>query len=199
GIAEGRYVLRSPAGAPWKTFAQLVSYVKANPGKVNYGSSAIQVRFPVLVLMKELSLDMVHIPYPSGARFLQAIVAGEIDVGLTGEASLAAVGDRVRVLAATGNPRLPAYPDAPTFTELGFPQLRGPSYGLGVRAGTPSGAIERLVASTRSALQEPDVRASLAKMQLETLNEPPDVVARRFADLARFYVVFGRAVGIEPK
>ena len=199
GLAEGRYVLRSPAGASWKTFAQMVAHVKANPGKVNYGSSAIQVRFPMLVLMKELGLDMVHIPYASGARYLQAIVAGEIDLGMTGEASLAAVGDRVRVVAVTGSPRLPAYADAPTFAELGFPYVRGPSYGLGVRAGTPAEAIERLATSARSALQEAEIRASLAKMQLEALNEPPELVAKRFAELARFYAEYGRAVGIEPK
>ncbi len=199
GLAEGRYVLRSPAGAPWKTFGEMVAYVKANPGKVNYGSSAPQVRFPILVLVRELGLDMLYVPYGGGAKYLQALIAGEIHLGITGEAAMAGAGDRVRGLAVTGEQRSAAYREVPTFTELRFPQIKGPGYSLNVRAGTPADATEKIFAAASRTLQRPEVQAALAKLPLEVLNESAEVTQRKLLEAGRFYAEFAKAADIKPE
>lgn len=199
GLAEGRYVLRSPVTAPWKTFAEMVAYVKANPGKMNYGSSAAQVRVPMLLLMRELGLDILHIPYGGGAKYLQALAAGEVHLGFTGEGALAGSGDRVRWLAVTGEQRVVGFKDVPTFSELRFPQLRGPSYTINVRAGTPAEATEKIYASASRALQSAEVKSSLAKLQLEILNDTAQVAAKKLLDAGRFYAEFAKAADIKPE
>ena len=199
GLAESRYVLRSHASAPWTNFAEFVAYVKANPGKINYGASAPQVRFPMLLIMRQLGLDMLHVPYGGGARYLQALMAGEVHIGFTGEAAMAGAGDRVRGLAVTGDKRAPAYPDLPTFGQLKFPQIRGPSYSLNVRAGTPPDAVKKLHDAAGQALNAGDVRASLAKFPMEVLNESAEATQKRLVDAGRFYAEFAKAADIKPE
>lgn len=199
GLAEGRYVLAGPADRPWKNFNELVAYAKANPGKLNYGSSVHQVRFPVLLLIQKLGLDVVHIPYSGGAPYLQAIVSGTIDFGIISEGRVSTMGARARLFAVTGQKRTATHPDIPTFAELNFPQVKGAGYSLSVRAGTPKAVIDKLSAAAAVALERPEVKIALNNLMLESSYEKPEVAARTLTEQARFYADFAKEVNIQPE
>lgn len=199
GLAEGRYVLASPVGRPWKTFDELTDYAKSHPGKLNYGSSVQQVRFPVLLITQKLGLDVVHIPFSSGAAYLLAIVGGTLDFGVVGDNSAATMGTRARILAVTGQKRLAAHPEVPTFAELGFPQAKGPGYGLSVRAGTPKAISDKLSAAAALALEKPEVRAAMSNLLLEPSDEKPEVLARKQLEQVKLFGDFARGIGLQPQ
>ena len=108
GLAEGKYVFGSAASQPWKTLAELAAAAKASPGKLNFGESSPPVYLLAELLLRDLGLNVVHIPYSSGGGYLQAIVAGEVQMGFVGEGSAIGFGDKYRVLGVTGAQRSPA-------------------------------------------------------------------------------------------
>lgn len=199
GLAEARYVLAGPAARPWKTFNELVTHARANPGKLNYGSSVNQVRFPVMLILQELGLDMVHIPYSGGRPYDQAIVGGTLDLGILTEGSASRLGDKVRVFASTGQQRIAAQPDVPTFAELNFPQIKGPTYSLSVRTGTPKAITDKLASATSTTLERPEVKVAMERLLLKITNEKSDVAARNLVETAQFYADFIRKANIKPE
>ena len=198
-LAESRYVLVSPADRPWKSFQELVAYAKANPGKLNYGSSVNQVQFPVLLLIRELGLNIVHIPYSGGASYLQAMVGGTLDLGITGESSAKTMGARVQVFAVTGKTRSANHPNVPTFTELNFPQVRGPTYSLSVHAGTPKAIIDTLTKAAATALKSPEIKQSMSNLLLEIDYQAPEDVAQRLAEKVKFYEQFAKDINFKAE
>lgn len=199
GLAEGRWILGSPANAPWRTFAELVAYAKANPGKLNYGASSAQVRFPMLVLLQDLGLDIVHIPYAGGAQYFQALLAGEIQAGFVAEGPAVSFGGRFRALAVTGDRRRAPFPDVPTLKELGHPRIMGVTYSLNVRAGTPARIVEKLKSSAAQALDTLEVKTLFARLHLDMMKEPSSVAARRLGEEAALLAEIARKAGIRPQ
>lgn len=177
-LVESRLVLGSSAKFPWKTFNELVAHVKSNPGKLNYGGSSAAIRVTGAAVIREAGLDVVYIPFGSGGSYVQALSGGQIDFGVAGLATAISMGERFRVLAVTGSQRRPPYLDVPTFAELKLPPLRGASYSVNSRLGTPKVALDRLHAAASRALQQPEVKAALAKFQFETVDETMDASAK---------------------
>ncbi len=199
GIAEARYVLVSPVAKPWKAFNELVAHAKANPGKLNYGSSVHQVRFPVMMLMQELGLDMLHIPYSGGRPYEQALATGTLDLGILTEGSASRAGNDFNLLATTGTQRMAARPNAPMFAEVGFPQIKGPAYGMSVRTGTPRTIVDKLAAAAGTALDRPEAKGAMEKLFLRVTNEKPDAVTRSTLETFRFYADFAKKVNLKPE
>lgn len=199
GVAEARYVLASPAAKPWKNFAALVSHAKANPGKLNYGSSVHQVRFPVMLVMQELGLDMLHVPYSAGRTYEQALQTGTLDLGILTEGSANRSGNEFLLFATTGQQRIAARPNVPTFAELGFPRVKGPSYAVSVRTGTPRAIIDKLANAVTATLERPETRAAMEKLYLRVVNERPDAAAKSLADTFSFYSDFAKKVDLKPE
>lgn len=198
-IAEGRLVLASATKFPWKTFNELVAHIKSNPGKLNYGSSSAAIRITTVAITRQFGLDVVYVPYSSGGPYIQALSAGQIEMGIAGVASAVAMGDRVRVLAVTGSQRRAPFLDAPTFAELKLPPLRGTSYSLNSRLGTPKAILDKIHAAVSRSLQQPEVKAALANILLEPVDESMEASARGLADLATLYGDTVRKAGIQPE
>lgn len=198
-ISEGRYIFGSAASVPWKSFKELVVHAKANPGKLNYGASSSGTRLPTEALIRAVGVDVVHVPYSNARSYVQGLVAGDVQMGFVNEQIATSMGGKFRALAVTGERRLPAFNDAPTFAELGVPQIRGISNSLNVRAGTPKHAIDRLHAAASRALQQPEIKAQFAKIRLEIIADTPEAAARRLAEEAQFFGDIGRKIGIRPE
>lgn len=199
GIGEVRYVLASPVGAPPANFRQLVDAAKAAPGKFNYGSSIPQVYLYTLSLTQELGLDLVHVPFPSGAPFLQALVAGTVDWGLISEGAATPLKSRLRFHAITGSTRSAANPEVPTFKELGFPRIQGPSYALAVRSGTPQQIVEKLSAALAAALASPEMKAAAQRILLDIRYESPEAASRSLLERNKFYQELVQRAGLKPE
>lgn len=199
GLGELRYVVAGPASAPYRTFKELIDAIKSQPGKFNYGSSGPQVRFPSLVLMQDIGLDMVHIPYAGGGPYLTAIAGGTIDWGTISETSGNSLKPRVRFYGITGRTRSPANPEVPTFVEMGYPKIFGPAYALTVRKGTPQAVIDKLSSATGVALASPELRASAQKLQFDVHFENAEAAVKTLQERSRFYQEQVRKLGLQPE
>lgn len=200
GIGDARFVFGSATKFPWKTFAELVAAAKAAPGKLNFGASVSSVRLPTEALLRGAGVSVMHVPYTSAAPYFQAVIAGEVQMGLINESQAVSFGDRFRVVAVTGDQRSPRFPNAPTMTELGYPQVRSLSYSLNLAAGTPKPIIDKLYAAAARALQTPEIKARHATLLLEIPRDnTPEANQRLLIDDARLYADISRDIGFKPE
>ena len=136
---------------PAKTLKELVSLVKANPGKYAYGSAGpgtITNLTGELFKLQAGRLEMQHVPYKGGGPAMQDLVAGHVPV-ITPILSSAVLAQhragKARILGVNSDKRLKAAPDIPTSVEAGIPDMRVQVFnGVFAPAGTPREAIEML-------------------------------------------------------
>ena len=152
GIARGPFALLANKDVPVSNIAEFVAYVKANPGKTNYGSfgTGSVSQLAMETLKQAAGLDIAHIPYPGTGPAQADLLGGRIQFlfdGLPAAAARMKAGD-VRVLAASGNRRHGIAPDLPTVAESGVPSLANFDVqgwvGLFAPAGTPQPIIDIL-------------------------------------------------------
>ena len=149
---------------------ELVAYVKANPGKLNYASpgSGSQNRLEMEILRTvEQGMDMVHVPYKGGAGpAVTGLVAGETQMMFSTVSSAMGhiKGGRLKALAITSPKRIKELPDLPTMRESGYPDGSSGSWqGVLVPAGTPPAVVDRLFEVLVRTMKTPDVIERLAK------------------------------------
>ena len=145
-------------GLPVKTLAELITYAKANPGKLNYASSGNGSLQHVTGAMLEQQggVKMVHVPYKGTGPALQDLLGGQVDLtfGTAPPFMPHIQSGKLRVLAVTGKERLPSLPDVPTTAEAGYPGVNATSwFGLFAPASTPKAVIDKLAADTRAVVQ----------------------------------------------
>ena len=168
-VMDTPQVVAVNASLPVKSMAELVSYAKANPGKVSWGSQGFGTAPHLLAeLFKlEAGVDIVHVPYRGTAPMLAAIIANEVQVVADPmTTSLPHIqSGKLRPLAVTSSKRSPKLPDVPTVIEAGFPKLEA-TFWLGVvaPAGTPQPIIDKLNAAFRESLAPAATRALLDKV-----------------------------------
>lgn len=153
-------VLVVPASAPWKSVADLVADAKANPGKITYGSSGLYGTLHVSMAMftTAAGIDMLHVPYQGGGPALTALVGGQVQALASAPGPLKPFQDKLRVLACFGATRAEAYPDVPTFQELGYKDVEFYIWaGLFLPVGVPKPVQEKLGAAVKTAVQSPEV------------------------------------------
>jgi tripartite-type tricarboxylate transporter receptor subunit TctC len=158
----------NPALVPAKTFQEFVAYAKANPGKINFGTSG---RGGAQHLLGELAnmragLELVNVPYRGTSQVLTDLIGGHVPVAFDG--LLAYIPHnrtgKLRTLAVSSSTRLPDLPDVPTFAEVGYPEMTVSSWGGFVApAGTPKSVIDKLHAATVEAMKDPQIRERILK------------------------------------
>jgi tripartite-type tricarboxylate transporter receptor subunit TctC len=153
---------------PIKNFKQFIDYAKANPGKVDYGSTGhgSASHMSGELLADTAKIDIVHIPYKGGAPALQDLVAGRL-------ASYFAVlntvqpyidTDRVTPIATSGAKRMPALPNVPTVAESGYPDYVTTNwYAFVASSKVPEPILERWNTELVKVLKMPDVVDHLNK------------------------------------
>ena len=158
-----------PSFAP-NTVRELIDYVKANPGKVNYASpgSGSLDRLAMESLRKiGGGMDMVHIPYKGGAGpAVTGLVSGETQVmSVTASSAMPMVkAGRLKVLAISGLKRNAELPAVPTMAESGYAGFETGSWqGIFVPSGTPAEVVERLFAVVLQAMKAPEVIERLSR------------------------------------
>lgn len=170
-----------PPSFPPRTVRELVDRVKANPGKINYGSpgDGSAGHLAMEQFRNFFGLKMVHVAYKGAGPAVTAVVAAEVPMLFAGSGAVPFVQDgRLRGLAATSAKRLPAIPNVPTFAELGFPQVNVQTFaGLVAPAGTPKPVVQRLHAAFAGAVHTPDVKARLEQMNQFPVGNTPEEFA----------------------
>jgi tripartite-type tricarboxylate transporter receptor subunit TctC len=163
---------------PAKTVAELIAYIKANPGKVNYGSAGVgSTEHMSGALFRSLAgLDTIHVPYRGGAPMLADLVAGHIQMSIetSGAATPFIKGGQVRALAVSPAKRSALFPDLPTLAEAGLPGYDVTTwYGVLVPKGTAQGIRDKLYAEVVDCLKDPNIAARLRDIGAEPGGEPP--------------------------
>lgn len=198
GVVESKLYLGTPARFAWKSVDEFVAHARANPGKLNYGSTSAITRIQSETLLRQYGLNVVHVPYSGVAPMTQALLAGDIHMAFVGDGPVATLGPQFRVLAVSGDQRVPSLPNVPTFAELQLP-LQSVLYSLHVRAGTPKPAVDKLNAAASAALRRPEVLAQLEKMQAKVVDLSAEATAVRLANAAKVYADIARKIGLEPQ
>jgi tripartite-type tricarboxylate transporter receptor subunit TctC len=154
-----------------KTYAELVAYGKANPGKLNYASAGVGTTPHLAAEMWKLrtGIDAVHVPYKGIGGSFTDMMSNKVQMAFSSIAgALPFTGDnRIVALATTGTTRSAIYPDLPTVAEAGLPgysvDLWLSLYGT---AGTPPDVQAKLNGAINKALQDGELKASFAKFGL---------------------------------
>ncbi|WP_426955711.1 Bug family tripartite tricarboxylate transporter substrate binding protein [Muricoccus radiodurans] len=175
---------------PARNLSELVAHARANPGKLNFGTSG-QGSLAQLCgeyLKKRTGIDIVHVPYRGGSAAVQACIANEVQIIFGAESAEAVGRGDLRGVAVLGSERWDKMPDVPTTEEAGLPGWALRSWhGIAVPAGTPPEVCERLNHLVNEMGAMPAIVARFGLLgfrpQPQTLAE---LEARRRADHAAF-------------
>jgi len=166
---------------PATSVAGLIEYLKANPGKANYGSSGIGTSSHLSTVMFALATgtEMTHIPFRSTSEVVNNMIGGHIQLGIDSMTTTIphAQSGAVRALAVTTPQRSASMPDLPTIGET-LPGYEATAWqGLFAPAGTPRPIVDRLAAEAKGILEMPEVASSLKAVGAEPAPMPPDAFA----------------------
>ena len=185
-IAISPFVVTLHPSVQANSIRELIALAKANPGKINYGTSGTggSPQLATELFNSMAGVKLVHVPYKGLAPALTDLMGGQIqvvfaDVGLV-KGHIA--GGKLKGLAVTSAVRTSVMPDMPTVAEAGVPgYAAGTWYGVLAPAGTPADIVSRLNAETRKALANADVRAAFASQGVD----PAGDTAEQFAGFMR--------------
>jgi tripartite-type tricarboxylate transporter receptor subunit TctC len=146
-----------------RTYADFVKYVKANPGKLNFGSAGNGTSHHLVGELYKLRTgsDLVHVPYKGAGPMMQDLIAGNVDMAFDGMGTSAPQikGGKLRALAVSTPTRSPVVPDVPTLKELGIADFEVTTwYAVWAVRGTPRPIIDRMYQEIAKALQQGDIR-----------------------------------------
>jgi tripartite-type tricarboxylate transporter receptor subunit TctC len=200
-IATDSNALVVTPAVPAKTIAELVSYAKANPGKLVSGAAlGIFPHFALELLKVRTEIDMIFVPYKGAAPAITDLLGGQIQVGAAAKSVLLPhiQAGKLRPLAVTSMARWPELREVPTMRESGFAGY--PSeiwFGLLAPAATPAAIVARLNAAINQSLQSPELRESFARLGLEMKIGSPGDFAAAIADDAREWEGIVKETGIK--
>jgi tripartite-type tricarboxylate transporter receptor subunit TctC len=189
-------ILVVPGGAPVASAQELLAQIKANPGKINYGSAGVgsSQHLAASMLIAATGINIVHVPYKGTGPAETDLLAGHIAMMLDTTACLPFVAaGRMKALAVASKARNPALPNVPTFDEIGVQGVYSSAwYGIMAPAGVPLEVVNRINAEVNAILRTPEMKKRLADFGGEagggTAAEFERFVAsetRRYADIVK--------------
>ena len=176
-------IVINPKELPVANFAELVKYLKANPGKVSYaspGNGTIGHMWGEL-FKSSTGTSMVHIPYRGAGPAVNDVLAGQVSVYFDQVASSLphVKSGKLRALAVSWPSRLDVLPDVPTYAELGYPANNDPSwFGLVAPAGTPPAIVTALNQQINRSLASNEVKTRLSTEGAEATPTTPQAFAQ---------------------
>ncbi|MBM3644451.1 MAG: tripartite tricarboxylate transporter substrate binding protein [Alphaproteobacteria bacterium] len=174
----------NPTKVPVKTAAELLDYLRKNPGKVNYASPGAGTAHHLAAELYKLETktNIVHVPYRGAGPAMQDLLAGNADMMFDGMGTSAQQfkAGRLLGLGVATPKRLAAFPDIPTAAEIGIPNWQVSTwYGLWAIKGTPPAIVERMYNETVKALAVPKLKEIWAQQTAEPGGESRADFAKR--------------------
>ena len=163
-LSEGGFMLLVSANSPWKNLQDLVDYSKKNPGKINYTTSGAMGVTHLLaeIFADEAGVKWTHIPEKGSGPAITALLGGHVEMASSAVAP--ALGHirngTLRPLATFGEVRLKAFPDVPTFKELGYKIASPGYYGILAPKDTPPEIVNSIYQSDSKATEKYNAQIS---------------------------------------
>jgi tripartite-type tricarboxylate transporter receptor subunit TctC len=196
------YILTHPS-FPVTSFQQLMDHLRANPGKVNYGSpgNGTSPHIAVEVFSREAKVKLNHVPYKGAGPALKDLLGGQVHMVFDPGVGLPqAKGGKLRLLAVAGGKRHADFPDAPTLEEQGIKGVDGgPHFGFYAPAATPRGVVVRLNREVGRAMEDATIRARFNALAVD-MAEPmtPEAFAAYVRAQSQRYAKILPQLGIKP-
>lgn len=177
-ITSDPVVMVVRADAPWKNIQEFVADARKQPGKFNYSSSGNYgtMQLPIEMLKADQKIFMVHSPYAGAGPAVLAVLAGEVETTASGPSTVVQhiKGGKLRALAHSGEGRLAALPDVPSFKELGMAVEYNQWTGLFLPKATPEPIVQSYRDALRAAVNDNTVKTILnnAGSPIAYLDEP---------------------------
>ncbi len=199
--AEPLVLVVHPA-RPWKSVADLVAEAKRRPGDISYGSSGL---YSSLFLQMEIfaastGITLKHVPYNGAGPALAALQGGHLDAMASGPGPLINKIESgvLRALAMSGNKRLAALPEVPTFKELGLDIEYYQQVGIVAHKETPATALKVLREAAKQAVRDPEFEAVMTKIGTAVsyldANEYQDLWAKDSKSIAEILQRVGKRI-----
>lgn len=188
---------------PASNISELVTWLKANPDKANFGTPGAGTlpHFFGLMFAKASGVSLQHIAYKGGTVALADVMSGHIPIVFLSTNELAELhkNGRIRVLATSGVERSTFLPDIPTFKEGGYDIEGGGWWGFFAPAGTPVASVSKLSGAIARIVQEEDVKTRIAQIGLKPTGTSPEEFARiQREDIERWAAPI-KASGFKPE
>jgi tripartite-type tricarboxylate transporter receptor subunit TctC len=201
-VGQFGFFLFSHPSVPAKNLKELVAYMRANPGKLNYGSGNSTSIVSTAQFLQREKLDAVHVPYKGDGPLSVDLLGGRVHFAIAtpGSAAPQVREGKLRALATLLPSRSPLLPDAPTMSEAGFKELSvTPWGGVFGPKGLPRDIAERVSRELQAVLKRPEVREAFGKLAFEPRGSTPEELA---AFTREQLAVWRRAIadaGIKPE
>lgn len=185
-VALVPFVLVVHPSVPAKNVAELVAYAKANPDKLNYGSSGngSPQQLASEMLNHAAGIQMQHVPYKGAVPAITDLLGGRIQVFIGAVNSLLPhiKEGKLRLIAGAGGKRFAAFPDVPAIAETVPGVALDVWLGVFMPAGVPKDVVTKVNADIARVLQLPDVKANLSGQGIETAPSSPEALAATIKD-----------------
>ncbi len=177
-IGSSPVVIVASLHLPVKSFAELIAYAKANPGKLNFASAGIGTAPHLAGEMIKLrsGIEMMHVPYRGIGASYPDVMSGKVQLAFSSIAGAVPFTSdhRVRPIATTGSARSPVYPDVPTVAET-LPGFAVDLWiGIYAPAGLPPAVLGKLNGEINKVLAHPEMKAALAKIGVAPRGTSPE-------------------------
>lgn len=202
GIAP--LILTANNNFPAKDVKELIAYAKANPGKINFGSSGIgaAAHLTTELFKQTAGIDMVHVPYKGTAPALLALQANDIQILVDVPSTLMphVRGGKIKALAMFSGKRVQGAAEVPTFAEAGGPPLESSTWVMFLApAGTPREIVQRLSQEAQKAINESDIKTRFTEIGIEPVGGTPEQAAQFLAaEIAKWAKVI-TAAGVKAE
>ena len=187
---------------PAKTVQEFIAYAKANPGKLNYGSSGpgSSPHLAMELLASMAGLKMTHVPYKGVSQYITAQIGNEIQLSFSNMFTTMPhwKAGRLHLIATGGSKRMEAMPDLPTIAESGVPGFEAMTwYGYMAPAKTPRAIVEKLQKEIAAIVNTLEVRQTFVAQGNEPLANTPDEFARIIKNDADKWGAIGKRLGVK--
>lgn len=164
---------------PVQNLREFILHLKRQPGVLNYASPGLgsSQQLAMELFRQETGTQMLHVPYKGSAGALSDVAAGHVHASVASVQSASAMtqSGKLRMLAVMGRERTPAFPQVPTFVELGYPNMLVETwYGMFAPAGTPPALVTRMSGEIDQLLTLPEVRDTMQKQGVEPAGGKPE-------------------------
>lgn len=189
---------------PARTVAEFVTWAKARPQGVSYGSSGVgtTIHLSGAYLMAQGGIRAEHVTFRGAAQTIPAMLSGDIQIAVDNLASYVSIiqEGQMKALAVTTRERWPGLPEVPTMAEAGFAGLSyGPWHLWAGPAGTPRAVVDRLSQEIRTAFADPALQQRAIGMGAKLLGTTPEQLAERLDRERPIWGEMVRISGAQPE